>query len=211
MTDFNSQTDWIRKTVLFSSTMAPCWSKLFKRSIIDENMILFDTSMRVAEDQCFVIEYLSCADSIAVVGEEPLYAYCRNRGSAMQSFHKNDIEDMLCACRKKMELAERKNILFSHQDKEKMYNNFYYDIHRYIYGAAEYYSLKEFKNAMTKLAEEIIFAKIISNCGINSETFKNMFSKLLISNNFFQLYWYVSALNRYIKKIVEKKNQYNEE
>lgn len=54
----------ILKDYLYSCTFNVPWGKLFKRSIIVENAIGFNTEMRFAEDLCFVYQYLSHIDTV---------------------------------------------------------------------------------------------------------------------------------------------------
>lgn len=86
--NFDDENDWIKRTVLVGHTMSDCWAKLFKRSIIDENKIEFDTTMRIAEDGCFVIEYLQYTHTINIVNDGIMYAYCQNNDSALNNFQK---------------------------------------------------------------------------------------------------------------------------
>ncbi len=67
-TDFGNSDDWIRKMLLFSPFMNTCWSRLFNYSIIKENNLRFDESMRIAEDGYFVCEYLKYCESICAGG-----------------------------------------------------------------------------------------------------------------------------------------------
>ena len=67
-TDFGNSDDWIRKMLLFSPFMNTCWSRLFNYSIIKENNLRFDESMRIAEDGNFVCEYLKYCELICAGG-----------------------------------------------------------------------------------------------------------------------------------------------
>ena len=50
------------------------WNKLFRRSIIEEAGLRFDTGMRYGEDHVFILEYLGFVDRVALV-DRALYYY----------------------------------------------------------------------------------------------------------------------------------------
>ena len=62
------------------------WVKLFKRSIIAENSIKFDTSMAMMEDAAFVYSYLQHC-SKAVTSDIVLYNYVVNDSNATSKYH----------------------------------------------------------------------------------------------------------------------------
>lgn len=58
-----------------------CWSKLFRKSIIDEHHIRFDNSISYGEDTLFVYSFLSYVNNVRIKGN-PVYHYdCQNVGS----------------------------------------------------------------------------------------------------------------------------------
>lgn len=66
------------------------WSKFFKRKIIEENNLRFNTTLRVAEDGDFMIKYLLCANSIQFF-MEVCYHYSNDTKSVMSTFdHKSN-------------------------------------------------------------------------------------------------------------------------
>jgi len=208
ITDFRDHNDWIKKMVLLTPTMNPCWSRLFRKSIIIENGILFDTTMRLAEDVCFDMEYLKYCETIAVAGDAPLYAYCQNQGSAISQFYKEDIDDLLLACAKKLELAKRKGVSLSLQEQKKMNDIFFsVDIYRYIYGSATHCSFNEFMDMMTRLVGNKEFSEIIYNCNIDSDTLKIKLIKFLLRNHLFGLFWFMFAIRKYIKTYRKRQRQ----
>lgn len=56
----------------------PCWNKLFKMSIINENHIKFDTSIHISEDSIFCINYLIKCEKIFTM-DLVSYHYCINK------------------------------------------------------------------------------------------------------------------------------------
>lgn len=56
----------------------PCWNKLFKMTIINENQIKFDTKIHISEDSVFCINYLMKCDKISTINFAS-YHYCINK------------------------------------------------------------------------------------------------------------------------------------
>lgn len=63
------------------------WRCIFKKSLIQDIKLEFDTRLTFAEDLCFVIEYFSFAKKI-YIEDKVLYHYSMTEGSAMLSFYK---------------------------------------------------------------------------------------------------------------------------
>lgn len=64
-------------TILNHHLVRPVWGKLFKRSIIFDNNIRFDPTVRLGEDTLFVLMYLSHAKTAKIV-TSPSYFYFRD-------------------------------------------------------------------------------------------------------------------------------------
>lgn len=56
------------------------WNKVFKRSIIEEHRMRFDTKMQFGEDHVFILEYVFLVDCVALL-DRALYYYVDNAGS----------------------------------------------------------------------------------------------------------------------------------
>lgn len=56
------------------------WNKVFKRSIIEEHAMRFDTRMQFGEDHVFILDYVRLVDRIALL-DRALYYYVDNAGS----------------------------------------------------------------------------------------------------------------------------------
>lgn len=61
-------------------------SKLFKRSIIEDNHLLFEESINIGEDLVFVMDYLRHSDFLAISNKSN-YLYERREGSLSTSLH----------------------------------------------------------------------------------------------------------------------------
>lgn len=56
------------------------WNKVFKRSIIEERHMRFDTKMQFGEDHVFILEYVMLVNKVALL-DRALYYYVDNEGS----------------------------------------------------------------------------------------------------------------------------------
>lgn len=79
----------LSSTYTNSNLTNSCWNKIYKKSIIDDNNLLFANRKR-GEDWLFNIEYLQVIDT-AIYHNIPLYKYHRNNTSAMSHLHENQI------------------------------------------------------------------------------------------------------------------------
>ena len=60
------------------------WAKLFKRTHIQANMLLFNETLRVSEDSEFLLRSVLCCNA-AVIVKTPVYKYCSDYPSVMRS------------------------------------------------------------------------------------------------------------------------------
>ncbi len=94
-----------------SGTLLYPWGKLFKAAYIVENNIRFDTTMRLGEDFCFNLDFLSMIEQVSFVPSNN-YLYriglCRNNRYLMDydKFHKHVQSFLKCL----EGLKEKKNI-----------------------------------------------------------------------------------------------------
>ncbi len=58
------------------------WRYLFRKKLIDDNGILFDSQLRYSEDQVFVLESVACADRVRVLNVA-LYYYVQYQASTI--------------------------------------------------------------------------------------------------------------------------------
>lgn len=59
---------------------ASLWNKLFKHSILEEQGLCFDSSIRFGEDHVFILNYLRHVERVVLI-DQPLYYYIDNQGS----------------------------------------------------------------------------------------------------------------------------------
>ncbi|WP_267202221.1 glycosyltransferase family 2 protein [Limosilactobacillus kribbianus] len=72
------------------------WGKVLRTKVIQNNQLVFNSQLRLAEDGDFMVRYLLHAQNICV-SEEYLYHYQNNEHSVMRSFDSNKANDYLTA------------------------------------------------------------------------------------------------------------------
>ena len=82
------------------------WSKLIKRSVIEEHHISFYTKSRRCEDLCFAFECTIHSQSYVIVPEEKLYNYCVSENSKSRHYTKNMWRSIGTLMAHMLELAE---------------------------------------------------------------------------------------------------------
>lgn len=68
-----------------------CWAKLFRKSLIDEEQVYFNTSLRIGEDTDFVLRYLKYVSNIEFIHYYGYYYNDEERGKLIKySLNAND-------------------------------------------------------------------------------------------------------------------------
>ncbi len=71
------------------------WKNLFKKEIIEQNHIAFQSEREMlSEDALFMIDYISCIKKATGINHA-FYCYCRNEGSISKSYKKDRFEKSL--------------------------------------------------------------------------------------------------------------------
>lgn len=78
------------------------WGSLLHRSIIDEQCLRFDTNLRLAEDQVFILSYIRYCNKIQYLSKV-LYYYLQNESSAT---HNSKSIDIIQSCNALIHLGE---------------------------------------------------------------------------------------------------------
>lgn len=79
---FVNKVDFVKKVISDNDTLGYLWNKIFKLSIIKNNQIRFDETIRVREDELFVLQYAKYADTI-ILTDNVLYHYRNNPNSVI--------------------------------------------------------------------------------------------------------------------------------
>ncbi|MCD2425444.1 glycosyltransferase [Niabella pedocola] len=100
--------DNAQQTVINHHLVRTVWGKLFKRSVVASAGIKFNVSLRVGEDTCFVLEFLSAATSV-FIRKDLGYVYIKP-GYRIDKYRTGPgdlvaLYTVLCAC--ELKLAQR--------------------------------------------------------------------------------------------------------
>lgn len=74
------------------------WAKLFKKSVIVKNKILFDDELKVAEDSDFTLHYLICCKSVCM-SPDIQYHYAIDAASTMRTYSGDKLNNYINAMR----------------------------------------------------------------------------------------------------------------
>lgn len=103
------------------------WSKVFKKSIIDDNNLEFDTNLVCYEDMKFVFDYIRCCSSVTFL-PDVFYYFC-NRGlggNVLLKRKSNELTSNVSSCFSSfLALADKYN--YSDSFRQFMYEQFFAD------------------------------------------------------------------------------------
>lgn len=102
------------------------WGKLFKASIIQRNKIRFNTKMKLAEDYCFVIDFVSHGNFIKLVSANN---YCYYRVKMANRRYSMNYDEMLRHVIEFDNCVNRAEIRFNHKfkrTKKNIHSAFFY-------------------------------------------------------------------------------------
>lgn len=98
------------------------WIKIFRRSLLNDNNIRMDETLRRAEDKWFIFEALKVSDVFSYI-KENLYYYYQNESSIMHNSQNDSYEQLLNG--KKRLLKENEKLGFE-LDNNSFYKDFIY-------------------------------------------------------------------------------------
>lgn len=88
-----------------------CWNKIYKKSIIKDNNILFDTTKKYGEDHEFNLKVFTCSKNIVILPDK-LYIYNRrNSSSATKNYINNMLDIALEGYKVKLSFLKKWNIM----------------------------------------------------------------------------------------------------
>lgn len=93
-----------------------CWGIVYDKAIIDGYSLEFDTKMKVGEDACFVLEYLTHVNQL-FVSDKQIIAYWSNTVGAMHRTRGLTISDDEKCYYKRLEVMNRLGIKLSEDNK----------------------------------------------------------------------------------------------
>lgn len=90
--------DVLCEIFVYGGLFGPTWSKIFRRSYIEEHGMRFDENLRIREDEIFTFEYCKHVKSIKSL-ETFTYNYQKTPSSLMrQGYYAPDILEKACIC-----------------------------------------------------------------------------------------------------------------
>jgi glycosyltransferase involved in cell wall biosynthesis len=134
------------------------WNKLFKREVIIQNNILFDTKLNLGEDFIFNIDYLKCIQKVSVVNKR-LYIYNYIDVASLSRYKKKILEDHIIELKKRENLFAKYKQAFIEMNLYKKYKKQIYWYWKYYYLYNMYalkYGFKSFSAADKKEWERIV-------------------------------------------------------
>lgn len=92
--EFVDRDDAIKQmTKMTGTVMGYTWNKVYKRSLIEENKLAFQTDLDLMEDQVFNVEYATVADTF-YLDNLPLYHYVSRKDSVTRKFAVENVRDV---------------------------------------------------------------------------------------------------------------------
>lgn len=82
------------------------WNKVFRTELIKKNQIRFTNGMKIAEDVCFVLDYVDCIEN-AKVAEGIYYYYWSNAGSAIRVPKPEHLNDLMTLYSRLLDFSQK--------------------------------------------------------------------------------------------------------
>ena len=162
-----------------------CWGVLFDREIIERYSIKFDVRMKVAEDTCFVLEYLKYVTEIHI-SSDPILAYWQNENGAMHRTSASTIkDDEICFIRRK-EMLQVLGIHLAHEEYSLMCNFYFSNTIGYIASEYKKRTAKSMKKLIKSYANSEYGVELISHCKSNKFSIPK---QILLSAMKAKFYW----------------------
>lgn len=152
----------VKQLAITDQKMNTCWGILFDRQIIIQHQIRFDTSMKVGEDACFVMEYLKYRTSLYVCAD-PIIAYWQNRSGAMGTAAMKTFYDEEKTFAHREMLIRELDLNVNQKEYMRMCNIYFSKLLEYTANESRN-SGRSMIRAMKKYYEMPYVQKIISNC-----------------------------------------------
>ncbi|MBQ7258131.1 MAG: glycosyltransferase family 2 protein [Abditibacteriota bacterium] len=76
----------------FDTYFQALWNKLFLTKVIKDNKIDFPLHFSICEDSCFILDYISCINSV-FCGDKPIYHYVQNNSSSLTKRYNKEAVD----------------------------------------------------------------------------------------------------------------------
>lgn len=183
----------VLKATLTDNKLRVPWAKLYKKSIIEENNLLFNLHMKIAEDTVFVQQYLCHCKSICLINAISYFYYLK------KGFIKYQLteSELLYSLKTTISVYDALSQKFSLKDD--MYINFIkcYFIRLYFnYVNSCRFSLKEYRKMRTCLTQIKI-----DDLKCQSHAFRHKIMYCILKNKLFILLFLYLKITSIINKI----------
>lgn len=153
----------LKELIVKNQKLNNCWGILFNKRIIDDFHILFDCTMKIAEDTCFVLDYLMHAESICVC-QSPILAYWQNDAGAMRHTDvMTVIDDEKCFV-KRNEVLEHLDIKLKDEEYGYMCNYYFSNTIGYISSECNKKTVTEVRTIVKKYVTSSYGKELINSC-----------------------------------------------
>lgn len=160
----------LRELAVKEQKLNTCWGILFKKDVIIQNNIRFDSNMRIAEDTCFVLDYVIHESNI-YVDSRPIIAYWQREDSAIHRVGlESIIDDEKCYLKRK-QMIDLLEINISEYDYNKMCNFYFSNTIGYLAIACSKMSIMSGVKQVKRYVESYYGIELIDNCDKASFSF----------------------------------------
>ena len=157
-------------------------TKLYKKSIIDNNNIIFDTSIAYEEDKLFVIEVLANCNSLYYI-PKAYYKYDTSSGGLYSAFNKDAWVWYVNSYKKFNYLIGKYNIKGA--NKKYLADSFIYNISWFLYRSRRIENMQEQKSIQSRVVKDNEVKKICSETLGMLESFDKRIAKAILHGNRF--------------------------
>lgn len=110
----------LKSDLLRQKYISAVWGKLFSRSLFAEKHLCFNVHMTFAEDTEFLLKAFASSRIISYINT-PVYCYIRNKDSAIRSFQKEYLQEMVDAMNV---IRDTFLQMYHYPDAEHIYTNY---------------------------------------------------------------------------------------
>lgn len=168
--------------------LATCSAKLFRKKMIIDNSICYNTNLKYYEDAIFNIEAIFCSESVVII-PDVLYYYRLSNTSATQSYRTDSIEYYEKAFKEIFLLSKKDNLVFENDYYCFNIKNLHTIITNYFKLSTGLLKQHRF---VKKICSREIFRKAIFKIDLKSIGFRRRVFLVIFVR--FRLYWAVVYL-----------------
>lgn len=178
------------------------WAKLFRKKVIDQNGLCFDTELRLSEDSDFTLRYLRYVKSICLKADV-VYHYSLNENSTMRTKSGNKTKDYIYAMERTTDAVKDEN------ERIKTAFNKYILMHLNILMVREvfclYHNFLESIRICKRISNKQVFRDIIKNTKLKECTSARMIPIYFLKMKLYCFAGIVYRIRVYMNNRAEKR------